>query len=102
MTTTDTDSDKDPSRNRQGAPEPRGGRNAHLAFGHDPPTERSAQDVPDVDANLAIVQEFTGHLALMVFNGILLEDPAGIFERQGPDSDAARRHRRVASSLMEP
>jgi uncharacterized protein YdeI (YjbR/CyaY-like superfamily) len=43
------------------------------------------------DANVVIVQEFSDHLALMFFKGILLEDPAGVLEEQGPNSHAARR-----------
>ena len=43
------------------------------------------------DANVVIVQEFSDHLALMFFKGILLEHPAGVLEEQGPNSHAARR-----------
>lgn len=43
------------------------------------------------DSNVAIIQEFSEHLALMFFKGILLEDPAGILEEVGPNSHAARR-----------
>ena len=43
------------------------------------------------DANVAIVQEFSDHLALMFFKGILLEDPEGVLEKQGPNSHAAMR-----------
>lgn len=43
------------------------------------------------DANIVIVQEFTDHLALMFFKGILLDDPDGILQEQGPNSHAARR-----------
>ena len=43
------------------------------------------------DGNVVIVQEFADHLALMFFKGILLEDPAGVLEQQGPNSHAARR-----------
>lgn len=42
-------------------------------------------------ANIAIVQEFADHLALMFFKGILLDDPAGVLEEVGPNSHAARR-----------
>lgn len=42
-------------------------------------------------ANIAIVQEFSGHLALMFFKGILLEDPDGVLDEVGPNSHAARR-----------
>jgi len=43
------------------------------------------------DDNVVIIQEFADHLALMFFKGILLEDPAGVLEKQGPNSHAARR-----------
>lgn len=43
------------------------------------------------DGNVAIIQEFADHLALKFFKGILLEDPAGVLEQQGPNSHAARR-----------
>jgi uncharacterized protein YdeI (YjbR/CyaY-like superfamily) len=43
------------------------------------------------DANIAIVQEFSDHLALMFFKGILLEDPEGVLEEQGPNTHAAKR-----------
>ena len=43
------------------------------------------------DENIALVQEFSDHLALMFFKGILLEDPAGVLEEQGPNTHAARR-----------
>jgi uncharacterized protein YdeI (YjbR/CyaY-like superfamily) len=43
------------------------------------------------DANVAIIQEFAEHLALMFFKGVLLQDPAGVMEDQGPNSHAAKR-----------
>jgi uncharacterized protein YdeI (YjbR/CyaY-like superfamily) len=43
------------------------------------------------DENIVIVQEFADHLALMFFKGILLQDPEGVLEQQGPNSHAARR-----------
>jgi uncharacterized protein YdeI (YjbR/CyaY-like superfamily) len=43
------------------------------------------------DANVAIVQEFSDHLALMFFKGVLLADPAGVLEDQGPNTHAAKR-----------
>lgn len=43
------------------------------------------------DANVVLVQEFADHLALMFFKGILLEDPAGLLEDQGPNTHAAKR-----------
>jgi uncharacterized protein YdeI (YjbR/CyaY-like superfamily) len=43
------------------------------------------------DANVVLVQEFADHLALMFFKGVLLQDPAGILQDQGPNSHAAKR-----------
>ena len=43
------------------------------------------------DGNIVLVQEFSDHLALMFFKGILLQDPAGVLEDQGPNSHAAKR-----------
>jgi uncharacterized protein YdeI (YjbR/CyaY-like superfamily) len=43
------------------------------------------------DDNVVIIQEFADHLALMFFKGILLDDPAGVLEAQGPNTHAARR-----------
>ncbi len=43
------------------------------------------------DANIAIIQEFSDHLALMFFKGILLDDPVGVLREQGPNTHAARR-----------
>jgi uncharacterized protein YdeI (YjbR/CyaY-like superfamily) len=42
-------------------------------------------------ANVVIIQEFSEHLALMFFKGVLLQDPAGVLEDQGPNSNAAKR-----------
>lgn len=42
-------------------------------------------------ANIAIVQEMKGFVALMFFKGALLGDPAGILHDQGPNSRSARR-----------
>ncbi len=44
-------------------------------------------------ANIAIVQEMKGFLALMFFKGALLPDAAGVLEDQGPNSRSARRMR---------
>ena len=42
-------------------------------------------------ANIVLVQEFSDHLALMFFKGVLLEDPEGVLHDQGPNSHAAKR-----------
>ena len=43
------------------------------------------------DHNIVIVQEFKQFLALMFFKGALLDDPAGVLESQGANSNAVRR-----------
>ncbi|HYN34648.1 MAG TPA: DUF1801 domain-containing protein [Ilumatobacteraceae bacterium] len=43
------------------------------------------------DANVVVIQEFSDHLALMFFKGVLLEDPEGVLHDQGPNSHAAKR-----------
>ncbi len=43
------------------------------------------------DANIALVQEFSDHLALMFFKGVLLDDPDGVLQEQGPNTHAAMR-----------
>lgn len=42
-------------------------------------------------ANIAIMQEMKGFLALMFFKGALLADPEGVLVDQGPNSRSARR-----------
>ena len=42
-------------------------------------------------ANIAIMQEMKGFLALMFFKGALLSDPDGVLRQQGPNSRSARR-----------
>lgn len=42
-------------------------------------------------ANVALIQEFSDHLALMFFKGVLLDDPSGVLHAQGPNSHAAKR-----------
>jgi uncharacterized protein YdeI (YjbR/CyaY-like superfamily) len=42
-------------------------------------------------ANVAILQEMKGFLALMFFKGALLDDPAAVLRSQGPNSRSAKR-----------
>jgi uncharacterized protein YdeI (YjbR/CyaY-like superfamily) len=42
-------------------------------------------------SNIVILQEMKDFLAVMFFKGMLLSDPAGILESQGPNSRSARR-----------
>ena len=41
--------------------------------------------------NIVLIQEFSDHLALMFFKGVLLDDPDGVLRDQGPNSHAAKR-----------
>lgn len=43
------------------------------------------------DANVVLIQEFSDHLALMFFKGVLLDDPDGVLRDQGPNSHSAKR-----------
>ncbi len=43
------------------------------------------------DANIVLIQEFSDHLALMFFKGVLLDDPEGVLHDQGPNTHAAKR-----------
>lgn len=43
------------------------------------------------EANVVLVQGFADHLALLFFKGVLLDDPEGVLEEQGPNTHAARR-----------
>ena len=43
------------------------------------------------DANIAILQEMKDFLALMFFKGVLMDDPAGVLEPQGPNTRSALR-----------
>ncbi len=45
----------------------------------------------DDDCNVVLLQEFSDHLALMFFKGVLLEDTAGLLHDQGPNTHGARR-----------
>lgn len=42
-------------------------------------------------ANIAIIQEMKGFLALMFFKGALLRDPDGVLEEQGENTHSAKR-----------
>ena len=44
-------------------------------------------------SNIVILQEMKGFLAVMFFKGVLLGDPDGVLEDQGPNSRSARRMR---------
>ncbi|MDW3218264.1 MAG: YdeI/OmpD-associated family protein [Acidimicrobiales bacterium] len=43
------------------------------------------------DTNVVLLQEFTKHLALLFFQGVLLEDPERVLRAQGPNTHGPRR-----------
>ena len=43
------------------------------------------------DANIVLLQEFSDHLALMFFKGVLLDDPEELLIAQGPKTHGAKR-----------
>ena len=53
------------------------------------------------DANIVLIQEFSDHLALMFFKGVLLDDPRGVLHQQGPNSHAAKRIKLTSAEEVE-
>lgn len=43
------------------------------------------------DANIVLIQEFSDHLGLMFFKGVLLDDADRVLHDQGPNSHGAKR-----------
>jgi uncharacterized protein YdeI (YjbR/CyaY-like superfamily) len=43
------------------------------------------------DENVVLLQEFSDHLALMFFQGVLLEDPEHVLHAQGPNTHGPKR-----------
>ena len=43
------------------------------------------------DDNVVLLQEFSDHLALMFFQGVLLDDPANVLHAQGPNTHGPKR-----------
>lgn len=43
------------------------------------------------DKNVVLIQEFSDHLALMFFQGVLLGDPAKVLHAQGPNTHGPKR-----------
>ena len=43
------------------------------------------------DENVVLLQEFSDHLALMFFQGVLLEDPDEVLHAQGPNTHGPKR-----------
>jgi uncharacterized protein YdeI (YjbR/CyaY-like superfamily) len=53
------------------------------------------------EVNVVLLQEFTDHLALMFFKGVLLDDPDHVLEAQGPNTHGAKRIRFTSTSEVE-
>ena len=45
----------------------------------------------DDDENVVLLQEFSGHLALLFFQGVLLDDPEDVLHAQGPNTHGPKR-----------
>jgi uncharacterized protein YdeI (YjbR/CyaY-like superfamily) len=45
----------------------------------------------DSDENVVLLQEFSDHLALMFFQGVLLDDPDRVLHAQGPNTHGPKR-----------
>ena len=45
----------------------------------------------DDDDNVVLLQEFSDHLGLMFFQGVLLDDPEKVLHAQGPNTHGAKR-----------
>lgn len=55
----------------------------------------------DGGANVALIQEFADHLALMFFKGVLLDDPEGLLHDQGPNTHGPRRMKFTSTAEVE-
>ena len=53
------------------------------------------------DANIVLLQEFSDHLALMFFKGILLDDPDDVLHAQGPNTHGPKRVRFTSVADVE-
>jgi uncharacterized protein YdeI (YjbR/CyaY-like superfamily) len=53
------------------------------------------------DANIVLLQEFSDHLALMFFKGVLLDDPDGVLHAQGPNTHGPKRMRFTSVADVE-
>ena len=53
------------------------------------------------DTNIVILQEFSDHLALMFFQGVLLNDPENVLHAQGPNTHGAKRMKFTSTADVE-
>ncbi len=52
------------------------------------------------DGNVVLIPEFSDHLALMFFKGVLLDDPAGVLHAQGPNTHGPKRMKFTTSDQV--
>jgi uncharacterized protein YdeI (YjbR/CyaY-like superfamily) len=53
------------------------------------------------DANIVLLQEFSDHLALMFFKGVLLDDPHKVLHAQGPNTHGPKRMKFTSTNDIE-
>ncbi len=53
------------------------------------------------DDNIVLLQEFSDHLALMFFQGVLLEDPRQVLHAQGPNTHGPKRMKFTSTADVE-
>ncbi len=51
--------------------------------------------------NVVLLQEFSDHLALMFFQGVLLEDPENVLHAQGPNTHGPKRMKFTSTADVE-
>ena len=53
------------------------------------------------DNNVVLLQEFSDHLALMFFQGVLLKDPENVLHAQGPNTHGPKRMKFTTTAEIE-
>lgn len=53
------------------------------------------------DDNIVLLQEFSNHLALMFFQGVLLDDPQQVLHAQGPNTHGPKRMKFTSDADVE-
>jgi len=53
------------------------------------------------DNNVVLLQEFSDHLALMFFQGVLLQDPENVLHAQGPNTHGPKRMKFTSPDEIE-
>ena len=55
----------------------------------------------DEDINVVLLQEFSDHLALLFFQGVLLDDRANVLHTQGPNTHGAKRMKFTSAAEVD-